>query len=174
MADISLSSFKAALQDACRPNRFLLNFTGNFPAGLFTETMQYAVKGAQVPGQTVGEVILNWQGMQTKVAGDPIYDDFTVTFINDYDMSARKFIEDWIKQTKIDPETNIRTAPEDYRGNIIVQQLGRGNVDDVIAEWELIDAHPKVIDQIELSMDQNDTPSEFSVTFAYDYWIRRK
>lgn len=167
---ITLNEFKAKVHDAARPNRFLLLFAAP-NGGADSETLSYLTKGAQIPGRTVGDVELNWQGMKAKIAGDPTFDDFTVTMIGDYDFKARNTIDAWIKYIA-DQLSNERTHQGEYKVDAIVQQLGRKG--EVLAEWKLIGFYPKTMDQIDLSMENNDQVEEFGVTFSYDYYEKTK
>lgn len=165
---ISLSEFKSKVQDVARPNRFLLTFAS--PAGgVDAETVSYLVKGSQVPGRTIGEVLLYWQGMQNKLAGDPTFEDFVCTFLNDYEYRARTTIEDWMALTD-NQVTNVRTAQDQYKADAVIQQLGREG--EVIASWKMIGFWPKILDPIDLNTETVDTPSEFGCTFSYDYFER--
>lgn len=167
---LTLTEFKNNVADVARPNRFLMTIPG-VPAGInVPQNLQYLVKSALVPSRTIGEVMLNWQGMQHKLAGDPTYDDYTVTILNDSSFTARKFFEDWINIIA-NTESNERSAPSDYFGELQFQHLGRKE-SEILATYRMINAYPKQLDQIDTAYDSNDTPEEFSVTFSVDYWIK--
>jgi len=165
---IALTDFKAKVQDVARTNRFLFTFASPVSGG-DSETMSYLCKGAQLPSKTIGEIILNWQGMQNKIAGDPTFDDLSLTFINDYDQVGRKTFEDWMKY--IDDQTsNEREAQGDYKIDCTVQLLGRKG--EVIAEFKMFGVWPKQLDAVDLNSESSDTMSEFGVTLGMDYWER--
>lgn len=168
MADITLQSFKSAVRDAVRPNRFFVQIVGGTAAGAWADTpFSYLAKSAGLPARTIGEIELNWQGMKAKIAGDPTFDDYTMTFINDYDFAIKSYFDAWLEEIST-MESNVRTDPETYKAEIIVQQLGREG--EILKTYRLIGAYPKQVDQIELNMESNDTASELSVTFGYDYF----
>lgn len=164
MATIKLSDFKAAVQDAARPNRFLVTMSG--PWG---EQHPYLVKTTSLPNRTIGNIELNWQGMKAKIAGDPTFEDISMTFINDYDWNIKNFLEEWIEQIA-KMSTNERTAHATYKGDITLQQLGRTG--EVLASYVLVGAFPISMDSIELSQDSMDTVEEVTVSFSYDYFYR--
>lgn len=169
MPEISLEAFKANLKDAARPNRFVLTLTP--PAGIgpgTNEELAYIAKAASLPGRTIGEVPLNWQGMAAKLAGDPVFDPWDVTFVNDYDMKAKKTLDNWL-QFVVDQTTNVRTVQQDYKAEILIRQIGR-TLDDNLGEYKLIGAFPTIMAPVDLSFDTTDTAGEFTVTFAYDYF----
>lgn len=164
MADIRIESFKAAVKDGARPNRFLL--TINSPSGN-DDSISYLVKSAVLPGRTIGDVELNWQGMKVKVAGDPTFNDYSVTFINDYEFKAKKMVEAWLELIST-MESNERTAHAEYKRDVKMEQLGRKG--EVIKTYWLVGAYPGDMADVDMAMDSNDTISEFSVTFKYDYF----
>ena len=170
MPELDLNSFKANLKDVARPNRFLITLTP--PAGVAgatNEELAYFCKGASLPGRNVGEVILNWQGMQNKIAGDPTFDPWDVTFLADYDMKARKSMNAWMQLTA-NQEDNIRTTQDEYKVDIRVDQLGRSKA-DILDSYILIGAYPSVLAPLDLNTDSVDTVGEFAVTFTYDYYV---
>jgi hypothetical protein len=168
MPNITLDAFKAAVRDAARPNRFFVQITGGTAAGSWSEEpFAYLAKSAGLPSRTIGDVILNWQGMQAKFAGDPTFEDFTMTFINDYDMKIKTYFEEWLQEIA-ETQSNVRTDPQTYKAEIIVDQLGRDG--ETLKSYTLKGAYPKQMDQVELSMESNDTPSELSITFSIDTW----
>lgn len=167
MADITLNGFRANLKDLARPNRFLMVFTRPF-AGVNLQDISFLAKGAALPGRTIDQVEANWQGMTAKIGGDPTFNDFTVTFINDYEMRAKRYIEAWIDF--IDTmKSNVRSAPADYVDNgCIVHQLGRNG--ESLRAYNLVNAWPGDMADIDLNMDSNSQMAEFAVTFKYDYF----
>ena len=170
MPNINLEGFKSNLFDICRPNRFMISITtGGLDFG-FIEDDYYFVKGASIPGKTLGEIELNWQGHKYKVAGDPSFNDVTVTILNnnaDGGESVRDKFENWFHNISDDP-ANLRANHKDYKCTVHIHQLdGQG---EIIKTYDLINAHPKELSDIELSMDSTDAVEEFTVVFSYSYF----
>lgn len=163
---IKLSDFKANVKDVARPNRFLCQFMNEG----WRDEMKFFVKSTSLPNRTIGDIELNWQGMKAKIAGDPTFDDITLTFLNSYDFNLKNYIEKWIEQIAT-MSSNVRTAQADYKTEIKLTHIGR-TAEEVLAEYVLIGAYPKSMDAIELSHESADTPEEFSVTFSIDYFSR--
>jgi len=163
---ITLNDFKNTLQDILRPNRFLLQF--NAPTGVTANTgnIQYYVKTASLPSMKVGDVKIPWQGIETHYAGDFEYEDWKVTFYDDYAYEARSFVENWM-QLIANPTTNIRTAQATYQQQFLAMQLGRDG--ETIATYTII-GQPTEIAAIDLSQESLSKPSEFEATFVMDYW----
>lgn len=179
--DISLRQFKANVSDVARPNRFwvsigdpanaIITAGGDNSASLepWKENHEFLAKSAQLPGRTVGNIEINWQGMKYNIAGDPTFDDITLTFLNSYEWDLRKFFEAWM-EVMSQMDTNDRSQPGSYKSDVIeLRQLGR-TANDVLAVYRLIGAYPTNIAAIDLSMDSENGQEEVSVTLKYDYF----
>lgn len=165
---ISLNDFKSKVKDGARPNRFLITIDSPF-GGTNSEELSYLIKASSIPSFNIGEIELNWQGQKAKISGDPTFDDWSVTFINDYGFKAKSTIEKWLFSIA-NTTTNDRTEQSEYKADILIEQLGRKG--EVLASYKMIGAYPKTMDAIDLSMESNDTLEEFGVTFAYDTFER--
>jgi T4-like virus tail tube protein gp19 len=172
MADIKLESFKGRFKDGARPNRFFVKIEGQQAGANWVEGISFFVKTFSLPPKTVGEIIVNYQGMQTKIAGDPTFDDMAMTLHNDYELTAKKYFEQWLEGfiTIGTDGTNTRLAPADYKAEIIVEQLGRTG--ETLATYKVVGAYPKQMDAIELSHESVDTIEELSISFGIDYWYQ--
>jgi hypothetical protein len=175
--DIKLETFKGQLKDGARPNRFSVSIAGaqgNQGASWSDEPMSFFVKTFQLPARTIGEIIVNYQGMQTKIAGDPTFDDVTMTTHVDYEFKTKAYFEKWLEGIALVAQEgdNTRTAPAEYKGEVTVEQLGRTG--ETIRSYTLVGAYPKQMDSIELSHESTDTLEELSITFGIDYWYENK
>jgi hypothetical protein len=174
---VKLESLKGVLKDAARPNRFSVSIatsnTGNQGAA-WSEDKSFLVKTFSLPAREIGEILVNFQGMQTKMAGDPTFAAVTMTLHNDYDWNAKNFFEQWMEGIAlVETEgTNTRTAPAEYKTEITVEQLGRDG--ETLATYVLVGAYPTSMDAIELSHESNDTLEELSITLSIDYWYQEK
>lgn len=180
---LSLSQFRANVTDVARPNRFWVSIGdpsndialyGNDNGSALSKTPwlaknEFLAKTTSLPGRTVGNIELNWQGMKYNIAGDPTFDDITFTFINNYEWDIRGFFEGWL-QSISEMATNERSQPGAYKSDVVtMQQLGRVE-GDVLATYKLIGAYPTSVAAIDLSMESNDGTEEISVTMKYDYF----
>ena len=150
-----------------RPNRFRVIFT--FPAGLTlpneaARKMSYTCKATQAPGHTVGVAEVPYMGRVAKIAGDETIEDWTTTVIIDNDYVARDTFENW-KQFVIDTNTNLgKNEPTQYMGRADVEHLDRKG--DVIKSFGIEKIWPSTVGSVQLGWDQNNTVSEFEVSFA--------
>lgn len=170
MADITLDGFKAGIADYARPNRFYVTIQGNQGGASWNETLSFLVKECQLPGRTIGEIEVKWQGMTSKISGDPTFEDLTMTMNNSYDWDGRKYLEQWMEGNVLIGEdgTNTRTAPAEYKAEIQIEQLGRDG--ETLATYMCKGCILKSIDSLQLSQDSNDTIEELSLTFSIDMW----
>jgi len=127
----------------------------------------YLVKSTQFPSTTLDETVLNWQGMDWKIAAKHTYSDITITFNVDYNAKIRKLFEDWSNKAH-DPITNESGLHSDYQADQILQMLGYNGT--VILEAKLVHAWPKEISQITLDYSSAEI-SSFDVTWAYAYHL---
>lgn len=165
---MSIAQFKAALKGGgARANRFevLINFPA-FAAGVETiRKTPFLCSSAQLPGSTVGVIEQPFRGRVLKLAGDRIYDEWEVTFVNDTDFDIRNAMERWHNGINAYNSNTGFTSPDEYMSEVIVYQLDSNN--NRIKEYTLRMAWPTVVAPIEVGQDQTDQIELFSVTFAY-------
>ena len=181
-ANVSLAAFKSKLTDVARPNRFWVSVgdpsnaiasadgsENNASLGTWKSSFEFYAKSSSLPGRTVGNVELNWQGMKYNIAGDPTFDDITLVFLNNYEWDLRAFFENWV-EVQSQMATNERSAPGSYKSDVItLQQIGR-TASDVLATYTLVGAYPTVVSPIEVTQDTENGHEEISVTIKYDYF----
>jgi hypothetical protein len=181
MAELSLSKFRANVSDLARPNRFWVSIgdpsndiaengdDNQVELTSWQDSHSFLAKTTSLPGRTIGNIEVNWQGMKYNIAGDPTFEDITFTFLNNYEFDLREFFETWIEKVA-QMGTNERSQPGTYKSDVItMQQLGRTQ-GDVLATYKLIGAYPTSLAALELSMENNDQTEEISVTIKYDYF----
>ena len=168
---MDISKFKGLLgAGGARPNQFrvLLNWPGYVTS---VPDREYAllVTGAALPASTVNPTLVQYRGREVKLAGERIFDPWTVTIINDTEMSLRKPFEEWMTgMNDLELNTGVLT-PTDYQADILVQHLDRN--DDVLMEYTLFNSFPINMSEIGLQYGQNDVIEEFTVTFNYSHYL---
>lgn len=165
----NISDFKNKLKGkGARPNLFRVRV--NFPGytGGDNETASFLIKSAALPGVEIGEIPIPYRGRKLYVPGDTEFEPWEVTVINDTDFALRDAFLAW-KNGYNDNVTNRSTqGPDNWTTDIQVDQLGRD--EQVIKTYTLFDAWVRVVGQIELSFDNENTIEEFPVTFRYLHW----
>lgn len=157
---ITLDDFKSQIADVARPNRFLVEIPGA------DQKIQFLVKAAALPGRDLGDIDISWQGMKVKLAGDPSFSDLELTIINDYEFTARTYLEEWIDKIA-NMSSNERNNHSNYKSELTLRQLGRSE-SDILAVYTIQGAYPKSISNISLSMDTENSAEEFTVSWRYD------
>lgn len=159
---MSINTFKSKFQDISRANRFEVQ--GNILGG----DISFLAKGASLPGATLGIMEVPYQGRMIKLAGDRVYDDWDITVYMANDADIRTRIDEWMA-TALGHETNIGAlAHQQYKEDLTVKQLDRAG--SPIMTYKMIGCMPTVLGPLELAWDTNDTPAEFTLTLAYDYY----
>ena len=105
--------------------------------------------------------------MNYKMAGDPPFDDYSMTFLNDSGFYLRKRFEQWLSNIA-DPIDNVRGNHDAYKTTISLAHLDVNN--NAVANYHLHGCYPKNIGAIELGVESTDTLEEFTVDFSVDYW----
>jgi hypothetical protein len=174
----NVNKFRSELKgDGARPTLFEVYVY--FPtslAGVFpTDQASMQAKATSLPGSTLGIIEVPYFGRKIKVAGDRTFDDWNMTIINDEDFNIRNAFEFW--QNAMDQYTTssekkrvngANENPYSYVANVFVRQYGKqGNI---IKTYELVNAFPNQVGQIDVSWENNDQIEEFDVTWSMDYF----
>lgn len=169
MAILGVDDFKAKLVGGgARPNLF--KATIQFPAyaGGDVELTSFLCKGAQLPASQVNPVVVPFRGRQLKVAGDRTFEDWTVTIINDTDMSVRNAMERWMNGINSHQANTGLVNPADYQADLTVEQLDKDGT--VLKAYQFRGCFPSNISAIDLNYETVDAIEEFTVTFNVQYW----
>lgn len=173
MAILRVDDFKGKLTGGgARPNLFDVNV--NFPpyvselGGNITETTNFLCKAAQLPGSTMGMIPVPFRGRQIKVAGDRVFEPWTLTIINDTDFAIRDAFERWMNGINGHESNTGLTNPVSYQSDMDVRQLDKNG--EVIKTYRIRGAFPVNVSPIDLAYDNNDAVEEFTVTLEFQYW----
>jgi len=171
-----VDDFRGALTgDGARPNLFEVNLS--LPAAIsdsgVTQKLAFMCNASQLPGSTIGTVTQYYFGREVKLAGNRTYADWTIQVINDEDFVTRNALELWHESIN-DPVGNLRAGGFEvvdggYGSDASVTQYGKSG--DILAGYTFYGMWPVDISPIELNWGSNDQIEEYSVTFAYQYWI---
>jgi hypothetical protein len=164
MFNSNIEIFKQVLADGLRANRFLVSFHDP----ISTSDMSFFVKSTTIPDKTLGMVEVAWMGQKIKLAGDPTFNDWSCTFVCDTNLTARKVIEAWYSLA-CETITNTRGTQLTYKHKITVEILN--GVNETVKKVALIGAFPTSLGELAVAHDSNDQVMEFTVNFAYDYFV---
>tara|TARA_R100000908_G_scaffold38465_1_gene17766 strand:+ start:3033 stop:3608 length:576 start_codon:yes stop_codon:yes gene_type:complete len=165
----NVERFKSALTNGgLRPNQFAVQLS--FPtyvgdAATAVQKSPFLVNIAELPGQIINPAIVLYRGREVKFAGDRVYAPWTITVLNDSQMSVRNAMEQWMNGME-DLQTKIgRLNPAEYQRNVDIFQLDRNG--NVLKSYTLLDAFPVDISPVALDFGANDQISTFTVTWQY-------
>lgn len=193
----SIDAFKAKLKGGgARSNLFEVGFGSGdsdqlgLPSGeffsqvtggnAFDEGDLMLIKSAGLPASTISEIPVPFRGRTLKIAGDRVFDVWTITVINDTDFKWRAFFERWMNLITKVSDGSGTIAPADYMTDMTVAQLTRGptvspdqvnnqNI-DVLRRYVVHGAFPTNVSQIDLSYNNENEIEEFTVDLQIQWW----
>ena len=169
---MNIEEFKARLgAGGARPNQFRVKLA--FPSYVTGVAPSYSllVTGAALPASNVNPAIIQYRGREIKLAGERIFDPWTITVVNDSDFSLRAPFENWMNGMN-NRETNeaITLEPSGYQSDIVVEHLDRNDKVLENGTYTLRNAFPIQMSEIALNYAQNDIFEEFTVTWQYTHY----
>lgn len=174
------NDFRQALRyGGARANQFeiMLNFpdlVGDI-ANQAGSTFRFLANSASIPDETVGEIQLPYFGRNVNFVGDRSFDEWTVTVYNDEDFLIRAAFERWQNQLASMDFTTFANRDENainpmsYIADIAVRHLSKNG--KITQQYQLRNAFPTTIANIELSWDPAEEVETFDVTLRYDYHV---
>ena len=164
---MNIEEFRSRLgAGGARPNQFRV--TLNFPTIAESDnTYSILVSGAAIPASTVNPAIIQYRGREIKLAGERIFDPWTVTIVNDTNQSLRRPFEQWLDSMNQKDDNRGNLNPVDYFQDIEIEHLDRNDAVLPGGKYILYDAFPINMSEIALQYAQNDIIEEFTVTFQY-------
>jgi hypothetical protein len=173
MSVFNVERFKSALTNGgARPNQFYVELS--FPtyvagANIAVARAPFLVSVAELPGQTVNPAIVQYRGREVKFVGDRVYAPWTVTVLNDAEMSIRTSIEQWMGGMEDNVNKFGRLQPSEYQRDASVYQLDRNG--NILKSYKLVNAFPVDLSPVGLDFGANDQISTFTVTFQYQHFV---
>lgn len=169
---MDISAFKGLLgAGGARPNQFRVTLNMPTAVGGTLDQKSLLVTGAALPASNVNPTIVQYRGREIKLAGERIFDPWTITIVNDTGFSLHGPMMEWMNAINNVSDNTGEIVPARYYSQIGVEHLDRN--DDPLATYTLYDAFPINISEIALNYGQNDVVEEFSVTFQYQYFDYR-
>ena len=165
----NLSAFTQALQGGgARANQFMVTMGGAGAAGM-SSNFHFLCRSATIPAMTIGEVAVPYRGRTIYLAGDRVYDAWTITVMNDRNYTVRSFLESWMDDMgDIGGTTKANTiSSASYYATATIKQLDRN--DAPIRSYKLEGVWPTALDAIDLSFDANDAIEEFGCSFRFNW-----
>ena len=172
MTTFNVERFKSSLTNGgARPNQFMVQLSfPTFVAGqaLAIARAPFLVSVAELPGQTVNPAIVQYRGREVKFVGDRIYAPFTITVLNDAEMSIRSAMEQWMGGMEDYADKFGKLQPAEYQRDMQVFQLDRNG--NALKQYNIVNAFPVDLSPVALDFGANDQISTFTVTFQYQHF----
>jgi len=165
--DTIVSEFKKS--GVAKPNFYKIEIFDY--AKVATQDITFYAKATTTPTFSIKEMQVPYMGRMLKLPlTSRLYEDWTVTFIADENYYNRKFFEKWHSAINDHLDNSLNVPLETYiLSNIRVLLLNPySTLSAGIHGFILEKVFPKEIGPINLGYDQNNTVSEFTVTFAYN------
>jgi hypothetical protein len=172
MSTFNVERFKSSLTNGgARPNQFMVQLS--FPTYVAGQSLAVArapflVSVAELPGQTVNPAIVQYRGREVKFVGDRVYAPWTITVLNDAEMSIRTAMEQWMGGMEDNADKFGRLQPAEYQRDMQVYQLDRNG--NALKEYNIVNAFPVDLSPVALDFGANDQISTFTVTFQYQHF----
>ena len=176
MTTFNVDAFKSTLTNGgARPNQFAVQLS--YPtyvggAAAAVAKSPYLVTVAELPGQTIGQTSVFYRGREVVFAGDRTFAPWTITVLNDAEMSIRTAMEQWMNGIEDLANKTGRQTPTEYQRDLDVFQLDRNG--NVLKTYKLVNAFPVDISAVALDFNANDQISSFQVTFRYQHFESSK
>lgn len=156
---MNVESFKGAIRDLARPNRFRVEIArlGN---------LRFFVKGTDIPSDGVDAIDVPYMGRIIKMPGDRPNPDWTLTVFGAESFETYNLIKAWLAEIN-HPERNVGFDAPTIKSDGTIVSLGRD--DRILNRWKIVGCFPTMLGAIPLDWASNNAPMEFSVTMALDY-----
>lgn len=172
MSTFNVEAFKASLTNGgARPNQFQVTLTFPTYVNLAAPAIQrspFLVSVAELPGQTVNPAIVQYRGREVRFAGDRVFAPWTITVLNDADMSIRNAIEQWMDGMDDYAGKFGKLRPWEYQADLTVSQLDRNG--RILKTYVLKSAMPVDLSPVALDFGANDQISTFTCTWQYQHF----
>lgn len=151
----------------------------------------FLCQAAQLPASIVDAVEVGYFGRKIKLQGDRVFQDWTVTIMNDEDFKLRDAFEAWhnaingIIRNTLDPAA-ASIVPGggglggSYKVDAHVTQFAKtgpgesdssgGEARGAIKSYKFDGLFPTSVDAIQVDWNATNQYETFDVTFAYDWW----
>ena len=167
---------KGLADGGARPNLFQVQIQSapvTFPSNNAVGGFSFACKVATIPASTLAAFDVPYFGRAVKVVGNRTFDNLSMTIINDEAMEIRTAVENWMgaMNTHVSNKQTMATAGSATSGaNFSIQHFAKSG-EVLVTPWTFINAFPVSLGEIALDWGSNDTIEEYTVEWAYDYWI---
>ena len=167
----NINEFKSRLRGGgARANQFkvTLPFPGYAAVGGETSDLAFLCKATAIPGQTLGNVAVDFRGRKLNIAGDRTFEPWSITVLNDTDFKLYRGFERWMNGINNMTDNEGIANPADYQVDGFIDHLDRNG--NTLKSYTYRGLFPVALDSIPLNYGTNDAIEEFGVTFQFQYF----
>lgn len=153
-----------------RPTNFMVTITN--PVNAVADVkVPFMVRASEIPESTLGTIQVPYFGRKIKLAGNRVFQPWTVVVMNDEDFLIRNAIEQWSSEINSN-RGNISgfgtASPLLYKSQAQVVQYSKTGVP--IRTYQFNGIWPSQIAPMPVDWNATDAIEEFQVVFEYDWW----
>jgi len=167
----NINDFKSRLKGGgARANQFkvTLPFPGYASVGGETSDLAFLCSATGLPGQTLGQIAVDFRGRKLNIAGDRTFEPWTITVLNDTDFKLYRAFERWMNGINNMTDNEGIANPSDYQVDGFVDQLDRNG--STLKSYTYRGLYPETLAPIPLNYATNDIIETFDVTLRYQYF----
>jgi hypothetical protein len=167
----NINDFKSRLKGGgARANQFkvTLPFPGYASVGGETSDLAFLCSATGLPGQTLGQIAVDFRGRKLNIAGDRTFEPWTITVLNDTDFKLYRAFERWMNGINNMTDNEGIANPSDYQVDGFVDQLDRNG--STLKSYTYRGLYPETLAPIPLNYATNDAIETFDVTLRYQYF----
>lgn len=178
----NINTFKATglFGGGARPSLFEVRMTGVpvTTAGGTTARLSFLAQAASLPPSTIELVEVPYFGRRVRLAGERIFNDWTITVMNDEDFQLRDLFESWsnkmnsmVSNRQQSSASNLLDYKVDSVEVLQYGKIGPDNDSGVTRSYMFSGLFPIKVEAIPLDWSRGNQIETYDVTFALDYWI---
>jgi hypothetical protein len=164
----NINDIRANLEfGGARPTHFQVIITNPFAPAADIK-VPFMVKASSIPSYTMGKIEIPYFGRKSPIPGDRVWEDWTVTVMNDEDFIVRDALERWSNAMNAFRRNVAQNgaSPNNYKSTAIITQYGKAG--NELRVYQINGIFPTTIAPIELNWETTDQIEEFQVTWAFD------
>lgn len=173
---VPINDFRSKLtQGGIRPSQFRVSLfqtqSGNINSALKSDILSnigFLAKAATLPASTIQSIDVPYRGRMVKIAGERVFQNWSITILNDGDFAIKAALEKWSSLILEHSNVNGILSPYEYSATMRVDQLDRN--DNIKRSYQFYNCWPVIISDIQLNYADTQQIEEYNVEFSVDYW----
>lgn len=181
MAFPNIYDFKESLTDGgARPSLFQMELTWPIsipaPGDLILNAeraFHFHCRISEIPGTQHNPITVKYAGREIKYAGQRVFNNLTVTVLNDEAFTVRRALEAWFEGMN-SRVSNLSLFPlasptaVGYAGQGTVYQYAKNG--NITRSYSFVDMFPVTLAPVALDWTNDGAIEDYTCEFAYQYW----